>query len=124
MFCNLNYALYLRNYGYDGDHIFLYACNQESNQIFDIPNLLTRFFPLLKQFMGTIILRSAYCVLPDHIHLLLKLEENDRDFSSVSKKSKENHSVVKPDTRKNEIEMAKPFLGAYHQRRGRPERTF
>lgn len=97
---------YLRNYVYGGTYFFTLVTRNRI-KIFNDSESINAFLTAVETIRGyhhfEII---AYCVLPDHIHLLLKLEENDRDFSSrVKEIKKKTTRLLRQIHGNNEMEI-------------------
>ena len=102
---------YLRNYVYGGTYFFTLVTKNRI-KIFNDSESINAFLSAVETIRGYHHFEIlAYCVLPDHIHLLLKLEENDRDFSSRVKEIKKKATrLLRQIHGNNEMEIAKSFL--------------
>ena len=72
---------YRRNYVPGGTYFFTLVTFQR-RKIFDTPKKLDILLSKVRQVQRNKLFELlAYCLLPDHIHLLIKLPEEDSDFS-------------------------------------------
>lgn len=72
---------YRRNYVLGGTYFFTLVTFQRT-KIFDTPNKLDILLGIIRQVQRNKPFELlAYCLIPDHTHLLIRLPEEDSDFS-------------------------------------------
>lgn len=84
---------YLRNRVFGGTFFFTLV-SRDRNNFFANPNIINIFFDIIKKIQNRKPFELiAYCVLPDHIHLLIKLPEDSQDFSQIIRDIKRGTTI-------------------------------
>ncbi len=84
---------YIRNYVAGGTY-FLTLVTHNRRSIFNSDLIIENFFEVIDQIQKYHPYDLlAYCVLPDHIHLLLKLPDGEYDYSTRIKEIKKKTTL-------------------------------
>ena len=84
---------YIRNYIAGGTY-FLTLVTHERRPIFKSEITILKFLDVINNIQDYPFDLLAYCILPDHIHLLIKLPDNDDDYSTRVKEIKKKTTLL------------------------------